>query len=309
MSHNFYTTYLSSLYGAETVAQVETRLRELIARYRGKIVIPKQNDLSERDIFLITYADQVQREGEAPLLTLADFCDQQLKGLINTVHLLPFYPWSSDDGFAVKDYTSVDARYGTWQDVERFRPEFKLMFDAVINHASTQGDWFKAFLRDEPAYRDFFITVEDDPDLSRVVRPRALPLLHEYESLTGPRKVWTTFSADQADLNYHNPEVLLRVMEVLLDYVARGAAYLRLDAIAFLWKEIGTTCLNLPQTHTLVKLIRAVMEDAAPHVRLITETNIPHEENISYFGDGNDNTVMQFRNSFDCYHLLNCLQV
>ena len=160
------------------------------------------------------------------------------------------------------------------------------MIDGVINHASVQGEWFKAFLRDEKPYRDYFLVVEDDPDLSKVVRPRALPLLTEFKTASGTRKVWTTFSADQADLNYHNPEVLLEIIDILLSYAEHGAQFIRLDAIAYLWKEIGTSCINLPQTHAVIQLLRAVFDEAAPHVRLITETNIPHKDNLSYFGDG-----------------------
>ena len=172
--------------------------------------------------------------------------------------------------------------------------DFRLMFDAVINHASRQSAWFQGFLRDEPRYRDYFIVVEGDPDLSPVVRPRALPLLTEVQTATGPKRVWTTFSDDQIDLNYTNPDVLLEVLDILLFYVAQGAEFIRLDAIAYLWKEIGTSCLHLPQTHRVVQLIRAVLDEVAPHVRLITETNVPHRDNISYFGDGHNEAQMVY---------------
>jgi sucrose phosphorylase len=160
------------------------------------------------------------------------------------------------------------------------------MFDAVINHVSTQSAWFQAFLRDDPAYRHFFIVVEGSPDLSQVVRPRALPLLTTFTTPSGPKNVWTTFSTDQVDLNYANPAVLLAILDLLLFYASRGAQFIRLDAIAYLWKQIGTPCIHLPQTHRVIQLIRAVLDEAAPQVLLITETNVPHRENISYFGDG-----------------------
>jgi sucrose phosphorylase len=168
------------------------------------------------------------------------------------------------------------------------------MFDAVFNHLSAQSDWFQRFLRNEPGFEDFFVTVEGDPDLSRVVRPRALPLLTTFPSATGPRKVWTTFSADQVDLNFKNPAVLLRVIEALLWYVRHGARFIRLDAIAFLWKEVGTSCLHLPQTHGVIQLLRSVLDCCAPHVRLITETNVPHADNISYFGDGTNEAQLVY---------------
>ena len=218
--------------------------------------------------------------------TLAAFAARHLREVVSGIHLLPFYPWSSDDGFSVKDYFAVEPAYGTWADLGRFRPEFDLMFDAVFNHLSAQSEWFQRFLRDDPAFRDFFIMVTGDPDLSQVIRPRALPLLTEVPTAAGPRKVWTTFSADQVDLNFQNPEVLLATLAALLLYVRNGARFIRLDAIAFLWKEIGTSCLHRPQTHRLVQLMRTVLDRVAPGVRLITETNVPHTDNLSYFGDG-----------------------
>jgi len=242
--------------------------------------------LTERDALLITYGDQLREPNIPPLRTLAEFCEQHLTNVVSGIHILPFYPYSSDDGFSVIDYTQVDPALGDWSDVARLGEHFDLMFDGVINHISAQSAWFQAFLRDEAPYRDYFITVEDGPDLSQVVRPRALPLLTTFVTPSGDKRVWTTFSADQIDLNYSNPEVLLALIDVLLQYVQRGAQFIRLDAIAYLWKEIGTSCIHLPQTHRVIQLLRAVLDEAAPQVSLITETNVPHVDNVSYFGDG-----------------------
>ncbi len=242
--------------------------------------------LSASDAILITYGDQLREPDRAPLRTLADFCNQHLRGVVSGVHILPFYPYSSDDGFSVLDYRQVDPALGDWGDVTRLRQHFRLMFDGVINHVSAQSEWFTAFLRDDAKYRDYFIVVEGEPDLSQVVRPRALPLLTEFTTPSGVKRVWTTFSADQIDLNYANPGVLLDMIDVLLFYVAHGAELIRLDAIAYLWKELGTSCLHLPQTHRVIQLLRAILDEVAPHVLLITETNVPHQDNLSYFGDG-----------------------
>jgi glucosylglycerate phosphorylase len=241
--------------------------------------------LSERDVMLITYGDQVRRSGEKPLATLHEFLNKTLSPVINNVHILPFYPYSSDDGFSVIDYRAVDPELGTWEDVAALSQDFNLMFDAVFNHISSQSAWFQAFLRDKAPYNQYFITVAPDTDLSDVVRPRALPLLTPFQTANGEVFVWTTFSDDQIDLNYANPQVLLEMIDLLLFYVDRGAEIIRLDAIAYLWKNIGTNCLHLPQTHAVVKLFRAVLDMAAPGVSLITETNVPHDENISYFGE------------------------
>lgn len=281
--------HLECLYGPEHAASTASRLEALLARFQREFrddAGARGRGLNQRDALLITYADQLREPGAAPLQTLADFAARHLCDVVSGIHLLPFYPWSSDDGFSVKDYFAVEPAYGTWDDIARFRPRFDLMFDAVFNHLSAQGDWFQRFLRDDPAFRHFFVTVAGDPDLSQVIRPRALPLLTEFPTAAGPKKVWTTFSADQVDLNFRNPAVLLATLEALLLYVRNGARFIRLDAIAFLWKEIGTTCLHRPQTHRVVQLMRAVLDAVAPGVRIITETNVPHADNLSYFGDG-----------------------
>ena len=284
-----------SLYGETVGEQAALDVSKLIARhFAGLKALSSGGELSERDALLITYADQVREDGVAPLRTLASFCEQHLADVVSGIHVLPFYPWSSDDGFSVKDFFTVDTAYGTWDEIETLGRRFDLMFDAVFNHLSAESDWFQRFLRDEPEFRDFFVTVAGNPDLSSVVRPRALPLLTEFQTARGPEKVWTTFSADQVDLNFKNSRVLLAVLEVLLFYVAKGTRFIRLDAIAFLWKEIGTTCLHLPQTHAIIQLMRAMLDEVAPHVLLITETNVPHADNLSYFGDGTNEAQLVY---------------
>ncbi|MCC7359571.1 MAG: sugar phosphorylase [Anaerolineales bacterium] len=293
MTGDPYLPLLTALYGAEAET-VATRLRLSLALHPQPPQPPRSAGLplSERDALLISYGDQLTRRAgdgsaaEPPLRTLAEFCAATLPGLVSSVHLLPFYPASSDDGFSVVDYRAVDPALGGWEDVARFRPRFRLMFDAVINHVSAQSAWFRAFLSGDPAFQNDFITVTGDPDLMRVVRPRALPLLTTFATPGGERRVWTTFSADQVDLNYQNPDVLLEIIDTLLFYVDQGASLLRLDAIAYLWKEIGTTCLHRPQTHAVIQLLRAVLDEAAPATLLVTETNVPHVDNVSYFGDG-----------------------
>lgn len=241
--------------------------------------------LTAPDAILITYGDQFQDPGRSALKSLHAFLKTNLPNEIDAVHILPFYPYSSDDGFSVIDFRQVDPKLGTWEDIAALSQDYDMMFDAVVNHISRQSDWFKAFLRGEAPYKDYFISVDPDTDLSMVIRPRTSPLLTQFETAGGSKHVWTTFSDDQIDLNFANPQVLLEMIDLLLFYVKRGARIIRLDAIAFAWKEIGTTCIHLPQTHRIVKIFRAVLDLLAPGVILITETNVPHEENISYFGD------------------------
>ncbi|HZQ09523.1 MAG TPA: sugar phosphorylase [Anaerolineae bacterium] len=281
---------LGFLYGKTAANLLERRVREVMRQRAREIetvrLAHRPAPIDQTTALLITYADQVTAAGEPPLHTLANFLDTYARNIVSGVHILPFYPFSSDDGFSVMDYYAVNENFGTWADVERFQNHFELMVDGVINHASVQSAWFQKFLRGEPPYRDYFFVPPNDFDTSRVIRPRALPLLTTVQTAEGEKRVWTTFSADQADLNYKNSELLLQILDVLLFYVARGARWLRLDAIAFLWKESGTTCLHLPQTHAIIQLIRAILDEIAPHVILISETNVAHADNISYFGDG-----------------------
>jgi sucrose phosphorylase len=213
--------------------------------------------------------------------------------------VLPFFPYSSDRGFSVIDFREVDPNLGTWDDIERANSQFRLMFDGVVNHISAQSDWFQEFLNGNPEYQDFFLSYPSadsitGDDLRHVLRPRTSPLLSRVETIDGPRYVWTTFSPDQVDLNFRNPTVLLRVLQVLLFYVEKGADLIRIDAATYLWKELGTTCAHLPQTHGVIRFLRAAIDIAAPRVALLTETNVPHQDNISYFGDGANEAHMVY---------------
>ena len=255
----------------------------------------KAEFFSQDDVALITYGDTLLDADRPPLAVMGDFVRTHLRPAVSMVHLLPFFPWSSDDGFAVKDFQAVDPRLGTWADVAAIGRETALMFDLVINHFSSRSEWFANYLAGRPGFCDIAIEVDPDTDLSGVTRPRSLPLLSPFTKHDGRQvHLWTTFSADQIDFNYGSPEVLERMIGVLLFYAAQGAAVLRLDAIAYLWKEIGTPCVHLDQTHAVVQLFRTVLDRVAPDVMLLTETNVPHAENISYFGDGRNEAQMVY---------------
>jgi glucosylglycerate phosphorylase len=289
--------HLVFLYGESAAGRLDETVKCLMreAREARHSTAPSgKSELTAADCMLITYGDQVRAANKRPLQTLTEFLSTRAMGAISAVHILPFYPSSSDDGFSVMDYYAVDPDLGTWGDLEALGQRFEIMFDAVFNHASAQGVWFGKFLRQEPEWETAFFTVSGDPDLSQVVRPRALPLLTEFETAAGAKRVWTTFSADQADINFSDPRMLLRILEVLLFYVNKGARYIRLDAIAFLWKIPGSSCLHLEQTHRAIQLMRAVLDEVAPDVQLITETNVPHTDNISYFGDGSNEAQLVY---------------
>ncbi len=289
--------HLTVLYAPEQVEATLDRLWWMLERFVGTVGDRAVRDalFDERDVTLITYADQITEPDRPPLQSLQQFLSARVSGVVSGVHLLPHYPATSDDGFAVADYDAVDPALGTWRDVSALADEFRLTLDAVINHVSARGTWVREWRRGATPFADFLIELPPDTDTSSVVRPRTTPLLTPVETASGVRWVWSTFSADQFDLNYANPEVLLAVCEVLLGYVAKGASVLRLDAIAFLWKTLGTSCIHLPQTHEIIRLWRTMFDAVAPGTLLLTETNVPHDENVSYFGAGDDEAHMVYQ--------------
>jgi len=289
---------LATLYGARAQA-VSRRLETLVDACAERLGTRRRPAPSAPpglgEVMLISYGDSIRTEGEAPLATLGRFLDRHARGAVTAVHILPMFPSTSDDGFSVSDYRKVDPQLGDWEDVAELARGYGLMFDAVVNHASVSNPWFRAFLRGEAPYDRFFAKAREGADYSSVVRPRALPLFTPFETSRGREPVWTTFSADQADLDFSEPEVLLAVLDTLLFYAERGARYLRLDAVGFVWKEEGTSCLNLPGAHAIVKLARLALDAAGSGTRIITETNVPHAENIAYFGAGDEaGLVYQF---------------
>ncbi|RVU85791.1 alpha-amylase [Leucothrix sargassi] len=285
------------LYTKEQSKELLVKLQERLVHYQEALA--KTNfkpKWDEKDVVLISYGDTITSQAEdASLRCLKDFADHWLTDVFSIIHLLPIFPYTSDDGFSVADYRAIRSDLGDWKDVNALGDNFELMFDFVLNHCSRVSLYFADFRGDRDPYKDFFIYEDPKADWSKVVRPRSSPLLTEIPTHDGLRHVWTTFSADQVDLNYRNPEVLLEMLDILFFYLTQGSRITRLDAIAFLWKEVGTNCLHLPQTHEVVKLMRDLVEHACPGAILLTETNVPHEENISYFGDGDEaHMVYQF---------------
>ena len=292
--------HLEAVYGNQAT-EIMARIDELRAEFESEFQgasgsVGHTERWNEQDVVLITYGDQVQKAGSPTLQTFHEFLTKhKLNEVINTVHFLPFFPYSSDDGFSVIDYLAIDPNLGDWPDVAGIGEDFSLMFDFVVNHVSQHSAWYQHFLAGKPPYDRFFHVVDPSVDLSQVTRPRSLPLLTPAQTSGGEKHVWTTFSDDQIDVNFSEPDVIVEMTRVLLEYVRRGARIIRLDAIAYLWKEIGTSCIHLPQTHSLIKFLRALLDDVAPHVILLTETNVPHQENVSYFGDGDEaHMVYQF---------------
>lgn len=285
----------SFLYGKDA-DQCYTRLKMLIGRY-GVVPHPDKSspDWSEKDSIMITYGDSILQDGTFPLHTLSLFLEQYLDDALGGVHILPFFPYSSDDGFSVIDYRTVRPDLGAWWHIEELSRRYRVMADLVINHVSSKSSWFNNFKKGIAPHNKYFIEVDPKADFSQVTRPRTSPIFTKVSSNSHEHYVWTTFSPDQVDVNFANPDVLFEYLDILLYYISKGVSVIRLDAIGYLWKELGTNCIHLPQTHEIVKLIRDLLEEVAPHVTLITETNVPHKENISYFGHGDEaHMVYQF---------------
>lgn len=292
--------HFRNIYGEEQVEACMNRLARLKAKYELSPAEPIEHYRlwNHRDQVLITYADMVRcpaRETGSWLQKQHRLLREKLKGVISTIHLLPFFPSSSDDGFSVIDYRRVDEKVGRWEDIEEMSKDFRIMGDLVINHVSRHSEWFRRYLEGDKPWADYFIEVERDVDLSDVTRPRSSPLLTAVQTKNGKKLVWSTFSDDQIDVNFANPDVLFEYLDIFFFYLSKGIRVIRLDAVAFLWKEIGTSCIHLPQTHEVVRLLRTLVNRYRPDVTLITETNVPHKENISYFGQSDEtHMVYQF---------------
>jgi sucrose phosphorylase len=286
---------LAFLYGEEEGKKILPELAAILEEFPRNAGVSPRGLITNRDALLITYGDMLGPAEEAgspggaaepALARLNRFLSKWNKENFTYLHLLPFHPYSSDDGFSVIDYRAVDPRCGAWGDIEELGRSFNMAFDFVVNHGSVKSEWFRKFLAGEGEYQNWYITRPAGYDYAAVVRPRTHPLLTPFPKDDGSVvHVWTTFSADQADYDFSRPCVLLEFIRIFLDYARRGGKMLRLDAIAYLWKEDGTPCLHHPKTHGVVKLFRALIEYLGLDMLLLTETNVPHRENISYFGE------------------------
>ncbi|MGM0541717.1 MAG: alpha-amylase family glycosyl hydrolase [Pseudomonadota bacterium] len=284
------TPLIHSLYPEEDAYALAQQLVAATGIQEDDCAMPQSHEShwDETDIMVITYGDTIKTPGEVPLQTLKKVLDKYLKETVSMVHILPYYPYSSDGGFAVKDYEAINPDLGSWKDVTAISKDYRLMVDLVINHCSSEHKWFQAFIEGDPAYADYFLVVDANTDWSEVVRARTTPLLRPTQTAEGEKYVWCTFGHDQIDLNFANPKVLLEVMRLISLYIDKGASIFRLDAIGFLWKTIGTSCIHLPETHQVVQLMRALIEHRLHDAIIVTETNVPKKENLTYFGNANE---------------------
>ena len=280
--------HLNLLYSDNNLALAQRLLEVMSITDGGCAPSPHSNNWDQSDVFLISYADSLQAANEAPLTTLNHFLTDYLKDSVNSVHLLPFYPYSSDDGFSVIDYYQVNESVGDWSNIRSIANNYKVMADVVINHCSARSGWFENFKQQKHPGKDYFYQASPNDDTSMVVRPRTHDLLKEVETVDGTKYVWCTFSHDQVDFDFTNPEVLIEFVSILKFYLDKGITVFRFDAVAFLWKEIGSTCINLSETHEMIRLLRLLVEHYNPKSVIITETNVPNRQNLMYFGNANE---------------------
>ena len=278
----------------QNIDLLKNEIVQLIEDFNKKNQVNKIN-ISEKTSLVISYGDNIYSSQSSSMKIFQKFFQKNLEKLFDTIHFLPFYPSSSDSGFAVKDHYQIDKKIGNWSDLKKISKSKKIMADVVINHASARGLWFKNFLKRKKPGKDYFLTVNSKFNTSKVVRPRDHKLLKKIKIFEKNDYLWRTFSPDQIDLNFKNPSVLLRFIKIIIYLINNGVTIFRLDAIAYLWKQNGTECINLSQTHEIIKLLRVVTSLLNVQTLIITETNLPEKENLSYFGKNNEaNWVYNF---------------
>ena len=281
--------YLFEIYSNDLSKKQINNLYLDIKSIFTEVIKDKKKELwSEKDVLLITYADSIIKKNQKNLITLSNFLTKYCKEF-TYVHILPFFPFSSDDGFAVEDYKKIKKEHGSWNDLNKITKSFKIMVDLVINHCSSRNRLFKNFLENKDPGKDFFISSQKKfPTSKKIVRPRSSDLSKKVLINGKDNYVWCTFGHDQVDFNFKNPSVLIYFFEIIKFYLDQNIKALRLDAVAFLWKELGTRCINLPQTHNIIRLIRLIIDNFYNKTLIITETNIPSHENLTYFGNNNE---------------------
>ncbi|MGN2338729.1 sugar phosphorylase [Clostridium cagae] len=282
------------IYGENYKEEYKEEFDKLVSKWENE-EFNKADEVSEKNVYLITYGDSIYEEGVPAIQTLNKFLKEEVKDTITDVHILPMFTYTSDDGFSVVDYMEIDKNLGSWEDIKTLSKDYRLMYDFVANHISKSSSWFKGYLNNEKKYEEYFIKEDESFDTKNVVRPRTSPLFHEYEGNDGVKTAWTTFSEDQIDVNIKHFPLFIEMTDILLNYAKNGATSIRLDAIGFLWKKSGTSCMHLPETHKIIEIWRLLLNYFKKNTQIITETNVPHVENVSYFGNKNNEAHMVYQ--------------
>lgn len=339
---------LQKIYSEDESADLTKDIKKEIEKFKKRLSAPKDKGLNipsrltQKDIALITYPNTItEKGGVKTLITLKKFISKyQIDETINTIHILPFYPWDTDRGFSTTNEHEVDPEFGDWENIASLANSLKLMFDFSANHLSMENPLIQGALIERhldrgdkrhakyKKYKDFVIAYNNkekpsNNNLKKLARPRPHPVLTKYtvvENEKGNLKailgdltknetpqrpmgtgawgwVWTTFSrarnpdgsegTRQVDLNYKNPKVFLEKIKILLLYITHGATLIRLDAVAYLWKKLGSTSIHEPETHLILEILHDILKIAAPKVVTIAEVNEPQDKVYAYLGKKN----------------------
>ena len=305
---NFYAIYslFHVLYGErddfeeKALRVVETLARRYIERSEShkSLDIRREQDhnwfLSQKWVAMALYTDGFANDLNGLREKLHYF--QELG--INLIHIMPILTCpdgQSDGGYAVSDYHKVDSRVGSLKDLEKLSSELEkreilLTLDVVVNHTSNQHKWAKKARRGEKKYQDYYYMFDtrEVPDMFEQTMPEIFP-----ETAPGnftwdeemQKWVMTVFNDFQWDLNYSNPAVFIEMLDIILFWSNKGADIIRLDAVAFLWKKIGSTCQNEREAHLILQLLKDCCQVTAPGVLFIAEAIVAPVEITKYFGE------------------------
>ncbi|MBN1930422.1 MAG: alpha-amylase [Desulfobacterales bacterium] len=305
---NFYAIHslLERLYGnrsdfkQQAQRLVETMARQYINRPEKlrQLDIDREKDhnwfLSQKWVGMALYSNGFAGD-------LKGICDRlnyfQELG-INLVHIMPILrcpQGRSDGGYAVSNFREIDSSVGTLQDLNELANEMQkrdilLVLDVVLNHTSNEHEWAQRARAGDSVYQDYYYTFEsrDVPDMYEQSMPEIFPETapgnFTWDEEMG-RWVMTVFNDYQWDLNYNNPAVFIEMLDIILFWANQGADILRLDAVAFLWKKIGSTCQNEREAHLILQLLKDCCQVTAPGVLFIAEAIVAPVEVIKYFGE------------------------
>lgn len=248
---------------------------------------------TQDDVMILAYPDHIYASGPT-LEALSAILSERFGALASSLHLLPPFPSTSDWGFAPLDHRTIAPAFGDWSHITALAQRFKLSLDLILNHVASEHGWFQSFLAGRPDAKGLFITVNPGMDFTNVARSRHHPPISNHGAPERPLWVWTRYGRDQIDLNWCNPEVLVRFAELIRYYAAKGIVGLRLDALPFIWKEDGTSCSNLPQTIQILRILRRAADLTHPSPYLIAEADTIMGKN-PYVGEAGDLGQLSYR--------------
>ncbi|OYX20514.1 MAG: alpha-amylase [Rhodobacterales bacterium 32-66-9] len=298
---------LEALYGARPDY---AGFRDRLVRALRRGWADRPDDLKRLDLRRDLEPDWFQRPGMAGYVFYIDRFTGSLRGVLDKldyledlgityVHLMPCLkprPGDSDGGYSVMDYRRINPAFGTMADFEAVSRALRdrgmsLCIDLVLNHTAKEHAWAKKAAKGDAAYQDYYLMF-DTPDMPRLyeqtlveVFPDTAPGNFTHYPAIG-KWVWTTFNEHQWDLNWANPAVFLEIVEVMLFLANKGVDVLRLDAVAFMWKRMGTRCQSEPEVHMLLQALRACSRIASAAVLHLEEAIVAPAEMLPYLGRG-----------------------